>query len=164
MPAKDNVKTEEQGYRPPDGPDQKGVLNTLNRVFSTFREQLSTEVPKPFTGNAKIAVDTFNDIVAGLKLESGRPRAITIRAAKASATEIDLTWTDDFNNADGYRVERCQGYGCQDFDEIEQLVSSARGFHDANLSPATYRYKVVAFNARGETVSNTVDVTLQTSE
>jgi hypothetical protein len=165
MPAKDSVKTGEQAYRPPDGSDLRGVIDTLDRVFSTFREQLRTEVPKPFTGNAKIAVDTFNDIVAGLKFESGRPRAVTIQARKASATEVDLTWTDVPNNADGYRIERCQGYGCQDLDEIAQLASTARSFRDANLSDSTtYRYQVVAFNARGETASNIVDITLHPSD
>jgi hypothetical protein len=163
MPARDNPKVEEQAYRPPEethASDMRGLLSTLDRVFSTFREQLRTEAPKPFTGNAKIAADTFNDIVAGLKFESRRPGAVTIEATHVSPTEIELRWTDIPTNADGYRVERCQGYNCQDLDEIARLPSTARSFRDANLSERTlYRYRVVAFDARGETSSNIVEVT-----
>ncbi len=159
MPGKDSPRNEEHAYRPPEdtqASDMRKLLGTLDRVFATFREQLQAEVPKPLTGNAKIAADTFNDIVAGLRFES-RPRAIKLLAQSVSPTEIELTWTDAPNNADGYRVARCQGYNCQDLLEIARLSSTARSFRDANLSERTpYRYQVVAFNARGETPSNIV--------
>jgi len=163
MPARDNPKTEEQAYQPPQDPhasDMHRLLSTLDRVFSTFREQLGTEPPKPFTGNAKIAADTFNDIVAGLKFESRRPNPVTVEAIPVSPTEVDLRCVDVPTNADGYRVERCQGYNCQDLDEIARLPSTARSFRDVNLSERThYRYRVVAFDGRGETASNIIEVT-----
>jgi hypothetical protein len=168
MQDKDSTNTEEQGLRRPEhmyGSDMRGLLSTLDRVFSTFREQLQTEEPKPFTGNAKIAVDTFNDIAAGLKFQSLRPRAITVEVTNVLPTEIELTWTDVPNNADGYRVERCQGCGCSDLDEIARLPSTARVFRDTNLSERTsYRYRIVAFNDRGATPSNIVDVTSLSSD
>jgi hypothetical protein len=134
------------------------VLDTLDKVFARFGDRLQTETERPFTGNAQIAVGVFNDIVAGLKFES-RPQSITISARRASLTEVDLTWTDLAGNADGYRIERCQGYGCQDLDEIARLPPTARAFQDTNLTEHTpYRYRVVAFNARGEAPSNVEDV------
>jgi hypothetical protein len=167
MPSKDNPKNEEQMYQPPDGnrsTDMHKVLTALDEVFSAFRSQLRDEVPKPFTGDAKIAVDVFNDIVAGLRLEA-RPRAIKIEVRQFSPTEIDLTWTDTIGNADGYRVERCEGYNCQDWEEIARLTSIERIFKDFNFVTNTlYHYRVMAFNFRGEISSNIVDITPTTRQ
>lgn len=162
MPAKDNPKTEEQTHEAPEaarGSDMHRVLSTLDHVFSTFRTQLQDEAPKPFDGAAKIAVDTFNDIAAGLKFKS-LPTAIKITASPISLTEIELTWTDNTVNADGYNVKRCQGRDCNDFVEVRQLSPSVRSFRDTNLSGnTTYRYQLVSFSFRGETLSNIVHVT-----
>jgi hypothetical protein len=160
MPAKDNPKSEEQAMQSQEWGqegDMRRILSTLNQVFSTFRTQLSDEAPKPFDGAAKVAVDTFNDIIAGLKFKL-LPRALRIEGRAISSAEIDVAWTDDTNNADGYTVKRCQGYNCQPL-EIVRLGSSARVFRDHDLMARTaYRYQVAAFNARGETTSNTIDV------
>jgi hypothetical protein len=162
MPAKDSPKTEQQGYQPPESgrpSDMDRVLTTLDRVFARFGDRLQTETPRRFTGNAEIAVGVFNDIVAGLKLEAA-PVAVTLAARIVSATEVELTWTDVAGNADGYRVERCQGYRCHNLEEIDRLPSTARFFRDANVAPNTsYRYQLIAFNVRGEAGSNIVDIT-----
>ncbi len=162
MPPKENPKAEEQTHEKAEGArgaDMHRVLTTLDQVFSTFRTQLRDEPPKPFEAAAKIAVDTFNDIVAGLKFKS-LPSALKVAARPISLTEIELTWTDDTTNADGYKVKRCQGQYCQDFVEVKKLSPTPRSFRDVNLSGnTTYRYQVVTFNFRGETPSNIVDVT-----
>lgn len=161
MPAKENPRTEEinDASESVRAADVQKVLNTLDQVFSTFRSQLRDDAPKPFDGAAKIAVDTFNDIVAGLRFRS-LPGALKISARAVSSTEVELTWKDDTANADGYRVKRCQGQYCQDFVEIGQLSPSVRSFHDLQLSGGTtYRYQVVTFNSRGETPSNIATTT-----
>src|SRR3979411_2337196 len=135
MAVKDDPKTEEHSSHSPESTqkaDMNRVLTTLDQVFSTFRGQLRDETPKPFDGAAKVAVDVFNDIIAGLKFKS-LPRALTIYGKAASSTEIDLTWTDDTNNADGYAVKRCQGNNCQNLYEIARLTSGVRTFRDFNL-------------------------------
>lgn len=166
MIGKSNPRAEEQANRSPghaEESDTRRLLSTLDGVFSTFRAQLRTDAPKPFAGNAKIAVDTFNDIATGLKFKS-RPRAFTVASPQElSPTEVVLTWTDIAGNADGYRVERCEGHRCHDFDEIAQLASSERSFTDSNLFTGTpYRYRVIAFNFGGDMSSNIVDITLTT--
>jgi Fibronectin type III domain len=162
MPTRNDAKAAEPPAEGPEaagGPDIGRILTTLDQVFSTFRTQLQDEAPKAFDGAAKVAVDTFNDIVAGLKFKS-LPAALTIVAKPISATEIELTWTDDTLNVDGYRVRRCQGQYCTDFVEVRQLSPTARSFQDAGLfASTTYRYQLVAFNLRGETPSNSVTVT-----
>jgi hypothetical protein len=162
MPTSNDPKDAQQAPQAPEaasGPDMGSVLATLDQVFSTFRAQLQDEAPEPFDGAAKVAVDTFNDIVAGLKFRP-LPAAPEIAAKPISSTEIELTWTDDTLNADGYRARRCQGQDCTDFVEVRQLSPTARSFGDANLSVrTTYRYQLVAFNLRGETPSDPVTVT-----
>jgi hypothetical protein len=163
MPASNDPKAAERATGAPEaasGPDIGSVLATLDQVFSTFRAQLQDEAPEPFEGAAKVAVDTFNDIVAGLNFRS-LPAAPEIAAKPISSTEIELTWTDDTLNAEGYRVRRCQGRDCTDFVEAgQQLSPTARSFLDASLSASTtYRYQLVAFNFRGETPSDPVTVT-----
>jgi hypothetical protein len=162
MPTRNDPKAAAQATEAPEaarGPDIGRVLEALDQVFSTFRAQLQDEAPKPFEGAAKVAVDTFNDIVAGLKFKS-LPIALKIAASPISTTEIELTWTDDTLNADGYRVRRCQGQYCTDFFEVTTLAPTVRSFRDTNLSASTaYRYQLVAFNLRGETPSNIVTVT-----
>lgn len=166
MAGKDNPKTEEQGMQSLEsarGADTNRVLNTLDQVFSTFRTQLKNEEPKPFDGAAKVAVDVFNDITAGLKFKSV-PRAVRAEARAVSPTDVDLTWTDQTNNADSYLIKRCQGYNCQPIEEIARLGSGARIFRDHDLtSGTTYRYQVLALNTRGAGTSNTVDVTTPAS-
>jgi hypothetical protein len=167
MPTSNNPQPDAQAYRPPEDAhtsDTQRLLNTLDRVFSTFREQLQTEAPRPFTGNAKTAADTFNDIVAGLRFDSVRPGLFTIEIARVTPTQIEIKWTDVAGNADGYRIERCQGQKCEDLNEIGRVGSTERSFRDAGLSRGTfYRYRVVAFDSRGETASNTVGTTTGTS-
>lgn len=167
MPGKDNPKNEAQVSQSPESPqdsDMHKVMIALEEVFSTFRSQLRDDVPKQRPDDAKIAVDVFNDIVAGLRLES-RPKAIKIEAKQLSPTEIDLIWTDAIGNADGYRVERCEGYYCQDWVEIARLTSIWRIFKDFDFVTNTpYRYKVVAFNFRGEISSNIVEITPTTPQ
>lgn len=162
MPTNNDPKAAEQAPQAPEaasGPDIGSVLATLDQVFSTFKAQLQDRAPEPLEGAAKAAVDTFNEIVAGLNFRP-LPPALEIAAKPISSTEIELTWTDDTLNADGYRVRRCQGQDCTDFVEITQLSPTARSFRDANLSASTtYRYQLVAFNLRGETPSDPVTVT-----
>jgi hypothetical protein len=166
MPTRNDPKAAEQATEAPEATSRHDigrVLTTLDQVFSTFRTQLQDEAPKPFDGAAKIAVDAFNDIVAGLKFKS-LPTALKIEASPISATEIELKWTDDTLNVDGYKVRRCQGKDCTDFVEVRQLTPNLRLFRDFNLSPGTtYRYRLVAFNFRGETPSNIVAATTKTT-
>src|SRR5439155_1546716 len=45
------------------------------------------------------------------------PTSLTATAA-VSGTEIDLAWTDNATDEDGFRIEYCAGVGCTAFGEI----------------------------------------------
>jgi serine protease len=71
-------------------------------------------------------------------------------ATPASSSVINLSWTDNANDEDGYAIERCQGAGCGDFGQIASLGPGATSYSNTGLAGATtYRYRVRAFKAGG---------------
>ena len=89
----------------------------------------------------------------------------SLAATAMSPTRVDLTWTDNASNEDGFRIERCQGAACTTFSEIASYGTPNRTSHtDLTGAPATtYRYRVLAYNASGVSQpSALVGVTTQT--
>jgi hypothetical protein len=73
-----------------------------------------------------------------------------LTATAVSTSQINLTWTDNSNNEQGFKIEQCQGNGCTDFAEIAQTAANVTSFSNTGLSRNTrYRYRVRAFNASG---------------
>jgi subtilisin family serine protease len=76
------------------------------------------------------------------------PTALT--ATTFDHQRIDLGWTDNANNEDGFSVERCTGAGCTNFAEIDQVGADVTSYMDMGLQElTTYRYQVRAFNGAG---------------
>ena len=74
-----------------------------------------------------------------------------------SSTQINLSWSDNSNNENGFSVERCTGNGCQNFAPIGQTGPNATTFPSAGLSPNTrYRFRVRAFNGGGNSAYSNV--------
>jgi subtilisin family serine protease len=71
-------------------------------------------------------------------------------ATPVSSSLINLSWTDNSNDEDGFTIERCQGAGCANFGQIASLGAGATFYADAGLAAGTtYRYRVRAFKAGG---------------
>ena len=75
-------------------------------------------------------------------------------------TQINLTWSDNSGNEDGFRIERCTGNNCTNFAQIAQTGPNVTNFNNTGLTGNTwYRYRVQAFNASGNSAfSNTINV------
>jgi fibronectin type 3 domain-containing protein len=94
------------------------------------------------------------------------PSALT--ATASSTTQVNLAWTDNATNEDGYRVERCTGTwtACEEntamFTQIAQLAADTSSYPDTGRTPGeTYTYRVRAFNAAGNSAySDSEEVTL----
>jgi len=70
-------------------------------------------------------------------------------ALAVSGSQIDLTWTDNSGNEDGFRVYR---------DNVEVGTSTIASYSDTGLSPlTTYCYKVTAYNAGSESAQSNED-------
>lgn len=141
------------------------AINSLNRVINDLQNQLLSQTPQPATNPfqgtaAENAVNVYNGIVAGLRLQPTPIAPDLLEAVAKSSTEIKLEW-DWFgqpDDLDGFKIFRCQGQDCEDFVEIEKNISpSEREFLDRNLSRGeTYRYKMSAFKFERESAFSTI--------
>jgi hypothetical protein len=86
------------------------------------------------------------------------PAPSNLTATAVSTTQINLTWTDNSSNEDGFKIERCSVVkGKCNFSEIAQTSTDVFIFPDTGLSKnKTYYYRVRAFNTSGDSAySNT---------
>ena len=83
-----------------------------------------------------------------------------IATASSTTTKIDITWTDNATNEDGFRVEQAPG-GTATFTEIATVAANTTGFEQTDLLAETaYSYRVRAYNAAGSSgYSNTATAT-----
>jgi PKD repeat protein len=89
--------------------------------------------------------------------------AIVVGATALSSDEVRVTWTDQSDDEQGFRVERSE-------DGVSWETAGTAGVNselldDTGVSPATtYYYQVTAFNSAGDSApSNTVSVTTPAS-
>ena len=69
-------------------------------------------------------------------------------AVLITATTIDLTWKDNADNEDGYRILRQIPGGT--FQQIALLPPSTTFYNDTGLAPSTnYDYHIIAYNSAG---------------
>lgn len=90
-----------------------------------------------------------------------------LSAAPASSSQINLTWNDNSDNEDGFRLERCNGSAvfCDanpgNFSQIAQLPANSNAYNDSGLTASTtFSYRVRAFNGVGDSAySSTAEAT-----
>jgi len=69
-------------------------------------------------------------------------------ATAVSATEMDLSWTDNSANEDGFHIERAPGWTTS-FTEIATVAVNVTSYQNTGLTEANYDYRVRAYNAIG---------------
>jgi predicted phage tail protein len=80
-----------------------------------------------------------------------------LTATTVSTSQINLSWTDNANNEDGFKIERCQGSSCTNFAQIAQVGANVTTFNNTGLARNTrYRYRVRAFNAVGNSAYSNI--------
>jgi hypothetical protein len=66
-----------------------------------------------------------------------------------STAQIDLSWTDNASNEEGFRIEQAPA-GTMTFTEIATVAANTTGFQHTGLSAETaYSYRVRAYNGAG---------------
>ncbi len=81
-------------------------------------------------------------------LAADAPSGLT--ATAVSASQIDLAWTDNSANEDGFRIERKTGVGGT-YAEIGSVGEGIETYSDTGLSASTeYYYRVISFGAGGD--------------
>ena len=69
-----------------------------------------------------------------------------------------LSWRDNANNEEGFRIERCALNNCTNFALIGSTAANATSFTDSDVVRGiTYRYRVRAFNAAGSSAPSNAE-------
>jgi hypothetical protein len=89
-----------------------------------------------------------------------------LTATAVSSSQINLAWTDNSINEDGFKIERCQNAGCVNFAQVAQVGANVTTYNDTGLTASTtYGYRVRAFNSGGDSAySNTAEATTQVTQ
>ncbi|HKO98099.1 MAG TPA: fibronectin type III domain-containing protein [Pyrinomonadaceae bacterium] len=73
-----------------------------------------------------------------------------LSATASSSSQINLAWSDNSSNENGFYVESCAGAGCTNFGQIAQTGINVTSYSNSGLTAGTtYRYRVRSFNANG---------------
>ena len=70
---------------------------------------------------------------------------------------MNLAWSDNASNEDGFKIERCSGNSCSNFAQIATVGANVRSYSNTGLNKNTvYTYRVRAYNSFGNSgYSNT---------
>ena len=78
-------------------------------------------------------------------------------AMPISKTQINLTWSDNAANEDGFKIERCSGASCSNFSQVAMVGANLKNFANTGLKRnTTYRYRVRAFNGSGNSAYSNI--------
>ena len=111
----------------------------------------SSRVTFEFITRRGVVVDSYS-----IDRNSSAPAAPTnLSAAAQSPTQINLNWTDNASNEDGFKIERSTDN--VNFTRVATVGPNVNAYSDTNLQPATnYHYRVAAFNTSSDSAySNT---------
>ncbi len=105
------------------------------------------------TVTTKSAYATFAD-------QSGVAAPSNLTANAVSSSQVDLAWTDNATNEDGFTIERSDDLGAT-WTQVGQTAADVVTFSDTTVAPvSTYQYRVSAFNLNGNSQpSNVAEVT-----
>jgi hypothetical protein len=107
---------------------------TGENALKLYTKTYSLTVPEDETGPAETAPVAPSALVA----------------SAVAGDRIELAWSDNATDEDGFEIERCEGTGCSSFVAVGQTGPNAAGFSDPTVTAGTtYAYRVRAFNQAG---------------
>lgn len=149
------------------------LASQLNTTLTLFSADATTQLAENLdiagsTDSRLVFVPTSNGVhmlrVSGASNTSGHyeltaelrrlPAAPTgLSATIVSNSQVNLAWSDNADNEESYRVERCDGLTCTNFVEVASTAASATGAQQTALAQGTtYRWRVRSRNAIGNSV------------
>jgi PKD repeat protein len=135
-----------------DGATASGA--TTSHTYSTFGTYAARLTVTDNQGASNFMTTTIQVTVNPGTL----PDAPTNLVATAiSKTQINLAWTDNAANEDGFKIERCSGANCANFSQIATVSGNIKDFSNTGLKRnTTYRYRVRGFNASGNSAYSNI--------
>jgi fibronectin type 3 domain-containing protein len=96
--------------------------------------------------NNDAGASSFSDYAAASTIAPDAPSDLV--ATTFSASQINLTWTDNGPYETGFQIERCVGVSCSDFTLLTTTAADATDYSDTGLAQnESYSYRVRAVNA-----------------
>lgn len=130
----------------------------VNQSTASFTQQVAT------AGDSNIidivaANNTQITTLSGVTTLPAAPGNLT--AQQGSGTSVSLSWVDNSDNEDGFRIERQTDSGT--FSVLSaSIAANTTSFTDSTASAgSTYNYRIVAFNSTGNSAAgNVASITL----
>ena len=102
--------------------------------------------------------NTATAVTAAAATAPAAPTALL--SAGITSSQVDLSWTDNSSNEDGFRIEQCQGASCTNF--VAAAATNQATIRMTQLTASTsYRFRVLAYNGVGPSAPTTA-VTITT--
>jgi len=80
-----------------------------------------------------------------------------LTATGTSTSQINLKWTDNATNEEGFKVERCVDSACSNFALVATLTTNTTSYTNTGLAGnTTYYYRVRAYNASGNSAYSNI--------
>jgi TonB family protein len=79
-------------------------------------------------------------------------------ATADTSGRVSLVWTNNATNADGFEIQRCTGAECTSFTRLAKTEGNVTSFTDTSVDTVTYRYRVRAYNAAGQSGWSNIDL------
>ena len=128
----------------PSTPDQHWIGGSMPVVVTDGRLTIS---------NGASAVNNKLNFIEITKAAPTQPSGLS--ATAVSPTQVNLAWTDNANNEDGFVLER--NWQSNLWEHVATLPANATSFSDTGLAVDTrYKYQVRAFNDAGQSPNSGV--------
>ena len=143
--------------------DPVGKIREVNNVFVNVTGRIAANdavFSVPYSYAMDPAANVKSLVMAGAGTGGGTPPAPPaapsgLAAGAVSSSQIDLSWTDNSGNEDGFRIERATGGGA--FAEIATVGANVTSYASTGLAASTaYSYRVRAFNSGGNSAYSNI--------
>jgi hypothetical protein len=87
------------------------------------------------------------------------PTGLTV--TEITSSSISIAWTDNSGDEDGFKIEKCAGANCSDFQWLTTMPANVTSITEWGLGKnKTYKYRVRAYNSAGDSgYTNTTTAT-----
>jgi hypothetical protein len=161
----------EEGFRVErkSGSGSWGTVATLAANVTTYSDttvvETTTYTYRVFAFNASGDSPSSNEVSVTTPALTVPAAPSNLQAVALSSYKVELRWTDNSFNEDGFKIERKEG-SSGSYQPIGATFDGLTIFYDEDLSPlTTYYYRVKAYNGAGDSAySNEASVTTPENE